>query len=71
MKESITTEDGLVFDKCESLYIYPNIGGNVSIRQFSEMAGDDVVIEIPLHFIEKAVSALRTAKHEAIDLKDA
>ena len=67
----VVDDEGKVFDSCEALFIYPNVGGNVSIRQFSAISGDDVVIEVPLHFIEKTISALRFAKREAEDLKDA
>lgn len=66
-----TNDSGMVFDSCEALYVFANAGGGVSIRQYSTDIQADVVVAIPTHHIEKTISALREAKHEAIDLKDA
>lgn len=55
----------MVFASCNAVFIYPNVSGQITIKQ-AETPTNDAYISIPIEHVEKVVSALRIAKHEAI-----
>lgn len=59
--------DMQVFPSCESLEIYPNGEGGVTLKQHDQMQQVDAYIFIPAQHISSVCKALRVAAREAAE----
>lgn len=64
INESIINDDGLVFDSCDALRIFPNNGGSITIQQYDHTHGEELYFTVPTHYVELVVNALRKAKRD-------
>ena len=67
---SVITEEENVFESCQALQVYPNECGDIVLRQ-KTYPEDDVFVVIPVFYVEKVITAIRAAKKDAIELRNA
>ena len=67
---SVITEEGNVFESCQALQVYPNECGDIVLRQ-KGYPEEDVFVIIPIFYVEKVVMAIRAAKRDSIELRNA